>query len=144
MKLKTKIKKKFFSHEYFFYVMVMFALILSATAAFFSVYGLSHLFSKARNAVIIMNATLESCKLITVSAYYRFKGILKKWIKRFLIISIVILMLITSLGIYAYLTAAFQSVSNVIERNTKKENILLSKIQNVDSTLKSENDRKID
>jgi len=141
MKLKTKIKKKIFSHEYFFYIMVAGALVLSGTAAFFSIYGLSHLFSKARTAVIIMASTLEACKLITVSAYYRFRKLLTGWIKGFLFTSIIILMLITSLGIYSYLTYAFQNVSDKVERITRTENILFDKIKNIDNTLKSETER---
>ena len=54
------------------YVVAMSALFVSASAAFYSVYGLSNLFAGASTAVIIMASSLEFAKLVTASALYQY------------------------------------------------------------------------
>ena len=84
------------------------ALSVSASAAFYSVSGLSKLFAGATLAVIIMATSLEVAKLVTASLLYQYWGKLNKFLRIYLTIATVVLVLITSMGIYGFLSAAYQ------------------------------------
>lgn len=140
MKKITKIQKRLFVNgNILYYLTLIGALILSSIAAFFSVYGLSHLFVGAKLAVIFMASTLEYCKIITVSVYYRYKEYLNRRVKGFLITAVIILMVITSLGVYSFLTNAYQSVVNINDNYVDNNLVVGNKIKNVDDNLKVEN-----
>ena len=84
------------------------ALSVSASAAFYSVYGLSKLFAGASLEVIIMAGSLEFAKLVTASLLYQYWGTINKGLRAYLTVATVILVLITSMGIYGFLSAAYQ------------------------------------
>lgn len=90
------------------------ALAVSATAAYYSVTGLGELFAGATTAVIIMASTLEFSKLIVASVLYRYWSMLKNYLRVYLGIALVVLVVITSTGIYGFLSAAYQDTSNKI------------------------------
>ena len=91
------------------------ALAVSASAAFYSVYGLSKLFAGASLQVIIMAGSLEFAKLITASLLYRYWDDINKVLRVYLSIAVAVLMLITSGGIYGYLSAAYQETATKSE-----------------------------
>lgn len=84
------------------------ALSVSASAAFYSVYGLSKLFAGAQFQVIIMAGSLEFAKLVTASLLYQYWDTINKTLRTYLSIATFILVLITSMGIYGFLSAAYQ------------------------------------
>ena len=84
------------------------ALSVSGSAAFYSVFGLSKLFAGASTEVIIMAGSLEFAKLVTASLLYQYWNELNKFFKYYLTLAAVILILITSMGIYGFLSAAYQ------------------------------------
>ena len=84
------------------------ALSVSASAAFYSVYGLSKLFAGAQFQVIIMASSLEFAKLVTASLLYQYWDTINKTLRTYLCVATVILVLITSMGIYGFLSAAYQ------------------------------------
>jgi hypothetical protein len=88
------------------------ALFVAFNAAFFSVSGLSKLFAGASFSVIIMASSLELAKLITAGYLYNYWERINKSFRIYLSIAVVILILITSLGIYGFLTSAFQDTFN--------------------------------
>lgn len=88
------------------------ALGVSATAAYYSVTGLGQLFAGASVPVIIMASTLEFSKLIVASVLYRYWDILKVYLKLYLGIALFVLVVITSTGIYGFLSSAYQQTSN--------------------------------
>ena len=88
------------------------ALSVSASAAFYSVSGLSKLFAGAALAVIIMAASLEIAKLVIASLLYQYRKTLPLLLKTYLSIACVVLVLITSMGIYGFLSAAYQETAN--------------------------------
>ena len=98
------------------------ALSVSASAAFYSVYGLSKLFAGAQFEVIIMAGSLEVAKLVTASLLYQYWDTINKWLRTYLTIAAVVLVLITSMGIYGFLSAAYQDTFNqlTIVENEKK------------------------
>jgi len=84
------------------------ALSVSASAAFYSVSGLSKLFAGASFEVTIMAASLEVAKLVIASLLYQYWTSLNKLLRTYLTVAAAILVLITSMGIYGFLSAAYQ------------------------------------
>ena len=93
----------------FFPTLIAFsALSVSASAAFYSVSGLSKLFAGASFEVIIMAGSLEVAKLVIASLLYQYWDTINKWLRTYLAIATIVLVLITSMGIYGFLSAAYQ------------------------------------
>ena len=91
------------------------ALLIAGNAAYFSVKGIGLLFAGSFMSVIIMASSLEIGKLTAVSFIYR-KWYDMKWLmKLYLSISILILMLITSIGIYGFLSDAYQNTKTKVD-----------------------------
>jgi len=88
------------------------ALSVSASAAFYSVSGLSKLFAGASLEVIIMAGSLEFAKLVTASLLYQYWDTINKTLRTYLTVATIILVLITSMGIYGFLSAAYQETYN--------------------------------
>ena len=107
------------------------ALSVSLSAAFYSISGLSKLFAGAAFAVIVMAASLEIAKLVIASLLYQYRKNLPRLLKYYLSIACVILILITSMGIYGFLSAAYQETaakagsidSQIALIETKRDNI---------------------
>ena len=110
----NSIKKGFFP-----FIIAFSALSVSASAAFYSVSGLSKLFAGASFEVIIMAGSLEVAKLIIASLLYQYWSTINKLLKIYLSIATIILVLITSMGIYGFLSAAYQDTYRQL---TIKEN----------------------
>ena len=95
--------------------MLIIALAVAGCAGYFSVWGLSQLFAGASTAVIIMATVLEVGKVITTTALHRYWSRLALSLKIYLTISVAILMMITSAGIYGFLSNAYQKTANKLE-----------------------------
>ncbi len=93
-------------------VIALSALAVSGSAAFYSVFGLSKLFAGASTQVIIMASSLEFAKLVVASLLYQYWDSINKILRIYLSISVGILILITSGGIYGYLSGAYQETAN--------------------------------
>lgn len=92
------------------------ALSIAGAAAFFSVTGLSKLFAGAALAVTIMAGTLEFGKLITASFLHEHWSKINGLLKTYLTIGVSVLVLITSMGIYGFLTAAYQKTADELTK----------------------------
>ena len=110
------------------------ALSVSASAAFYSVFGLSHLFAGASTEVIIMAGALEFAKLVVASLLYQYWNVINKWLRTYLMLAVFILMVITSGGIYGFLSGAFEETNTQskflekqVEIQTAKQNIFIEK-----------------
>ena len=84
------------------------ALFIASAAAFFSVTGLSKLFAGASTAVILMASSLEFGKIISAGFLYNYWDKINKLLRTYLLIGVGVLILITSAGIYGFLTSAYQ------------------------------------
>jgi hypothetical protein len=102
-----KIKNRVFP-----FIIALSALSVSASAAFYSVSGLMKLFAGAAFAVGIMAASLEISKLVIASLLYQYWSTLNKALRVYLIVAVSILILITSMGIYGFLSSAYQETAN--------------------------------
>ena len=94
------------------------ALSIAGSAAFFSVYGLSKLFAGAQLAVIIMAGSLEFGKLVAASFLYRYWKDINLLHKIYMTVATVILVLITSAGIFGFLSNAYQGATVSFEKET--------------------------
>lgn len=110
------------------WIIALAALSISVSAAFYSVTGLSKLFAGASMEVIIMASSLEFAKLVIASLLYQYWSKLNKLLKVYLSIACVVLILITSAGIYGFLSSAYQqtatlegSISSQIELLERKK-----------------------
>ena len=88
------------------YLVFLIAVFLSAIAAYYSVMGMVAIFSAAALPVALMAGGLEAAKLITASWLYRNWNIAPRFLKYYLSIAVVILMFITSMGIFGFLSKA--------------------------------------
>ena len=118
-----KIVNNFFSKRVWFGIlMVISTLTLSISAAYYSVFGLSSLFAGAKNEVIIMASALEFSKLIVASYLHNNWNKINTLLKTYLTMGVLILMLITSAGIYGFLTSAYQKTADqlgVLDKQTE-------------------------
>jgi len=103
------------------------ALAVSGSAAFYSVYGLSKLFAGASLQVMIMAGSLEFAKLIVASLLYQYWDTINKGLRAYLSIACFILIIITSGGIYGFLSGAYQSTATQSELLDKSLMILNQK-----------------
>ena len=119
----NNIKKGFFP-----FLIATSALSVSASAAFYSVSGLSKLFAGATFEVIIMAASLEVAKLVTASLLYQYWDTINKTLRTYLSVATVILVLITSMGIYGFLSAAYQETYNKLTIIENEKSFIQQKI----------------
>jgi hypothetical protein len=103
------------------------ALSVSGSAAFYSVFGLSKLFAGASLQVIIMAGSLEFAKLVVASLLYQYWDTINKVLRAYLAIACFVLMVITSGGIYGFLSGAYQSTATQSELLDKSLVILNQK-----------------
>ena len=96
------------------------ALLIAGSAGFFSVFGLSKLFAGAALSVIIMAGSLELGKLVTAAFLYRYWDKINYFQKVYLSIAVVTLILITSAGIFGYLSNAYQGATVSFEKQSNK------------------------
>lgn len=135
--------------NYFFPILLaLSALSLAGAAAFFSVTGLSKLFGGAKEAVIIMASSLEFAKLITASFLHRYWKAIDWKLKTYLTIGTITIMLITSAGIYGFLSGAYSETSNKLKNIDgqiaiveQKKQIISDDIKRLESSQKLKQDR---
>lgn len=104
------------------------ALSVSASAAFYSVSGLSKLFAGASFEVIIMASSLEVAKLVIASLLYQYWSTLNKLLRTYLVVAATILVLITSMGIYGFLSAAYQETYSKLSTVENQKSFIQQKI----------------
>lgn len=106
--------------KYFPALLLTSSIIVEACAVFFSVYGLTKLFAGAALAIGVMATSLELAKVVSVSYVYRYWNELGRLYRAYMVSAVVVLMLITSLGIYGFLSNAFQGSTLGLEKDIAK------------------------
>jgi len=131
-----------FRHKLFLILVGISALLLASVAAYFSVFGLVKLFIGAGIAGVILFSTLELAKIVAVSYLHRYWSLINWVRKTYMVVGVVILMAITSMGIYGFLSAAFQSTSQnltLIENEVKtienKKTSYIIQVENIKSQI---------
>ena len=106
----------------------MAAIAVAGTGAYFSVTGLGVLFSGASTAVIVMASALEFAKLVTASYLEQKWNETTLFLKVYLTSAVFILMLITSAGIFGYLSNAFQQQNIKLQQLDREILVFQTKI----------------
>lgn len=88
------------------------ALLMALIGAYFSIVGLSTLFAGASLEIAVMAGIMELSKLVTASFLYLYWDKVKILLKTYLIVAIIVLVTITSVGIYGFLVSAYQASSD--------------------------------
>lgn len=115
---------------------------LATSAAYYSVFGLSSLFAGAKTEVIIMAGALEFSKFIIASYLHNHWNTIG-WLKWYLTSAVVILMIITSLGIYGFLTSAYQTTADKLGTTNKLVEVVELKKGRFQEQLTYYNDDKL-
>lgn len=107
------------------------ALTISAVAIYYSVAGLAAIFAAAVIPIVIMGGVLEVAKLVTAVWLHRYWSRAVWWLKGYLSLAVVVLMLITSMGIFGFLSKAHieqtsLSTEQVAQIQTLEENLARS------------------
>jgi len=117
------------------YLVLTASFTLAASAAYYSVFGLSKLFSSQSLAIIILAGSLESAKLITASYLHRYWTKISMFIKTYMMIAVLVLMSITSLGIYGFLVSAYQDTAYKLENLDSVTNAMVTKKSRFESQI---------
>jgi hypothetical protein len=104
------------------------AIIVAGCAAYFSVTGLGVLFAGASTSVIVMASSLELAKLVAATYLKQEWNNIKGFNKWYLTLSVGLLMLITSAGIFGYLSNAFQAQSLQLQQVDREIEVHQTKI----------------
>ena len=104
------------------------ALAVAGCAAFFSVTGLALLFSGASLAVMVMGTSLEIAKLVSASYLHQYWDTTNKFLRTYLLLGVLILVIITSAGIFGFLSNAYQSTSLKSDVVSREIGVFQSKI----------------
>ena len=107
------------------------ALAISAVAAFYSIVGLMAIFSASAISIAVMGVVLEIGKLITASWLYQNWYKIPRLLKYYLTLAVVVLMFITSMGIFGYLSKAH------IDQGTGTQELYL-KVERIENSIGSE------
>jgi hypothetical protein len=119
-------------YSMFLAVLTMFtALAISAVAIYYSVAGLAAIFAAAVVPIIIMGGVLEVAKLVTAVWLHRYWDRAVWWLRSYLAIAVFILMLITSMGIFGFLSKAHieqtsMGTEQIAQIETLEENLARS------------------
>ena len=110
---------------------------ISTVAIYYSVLGLAAIFAAAKLPIIIMGGVLEVSKLVTASWLYQNWRNIPFFLKTYLTIAVVILMLITSLGIFGFLSRAHVEQATPTGEAVAKIERINSQIARQESTIES-------
>lgn len=111
------------------YLVGISAIVIAGCAAYFSVTGLGVLFSGASIAVMIMAGSLEFAKLVTATYLKQTWSKIHGFNKFYLTLSVGILMIITSAGIFGYLSNAFQQQNLQLQQVDREIQVWTAKIE---------------
>ena len=111
------------------------ALAISAVAAYYSIIGLIAIFSSAVIPIAVMGVVLETGKLVTAAWVYHHWKRTPTLLKTYLISAVVVLMFITSMGIFGFLSKAHIEQTTINSDNTLQIELIDSKIQRERTTI---------
>ena len=118
--------------KYFYIWIGLSALLIAGSAAAFSVYGLAKLFSGAFLSVVVMAGALELGKLVTASFLYRYWNMINWFQKVYMTIATIVLIFITSAGIFGYLSNAYQGATLEFEKQSTELLTIEERIEQLD------------
>ena len=118
--------------KYFYIWIGLSALFIAGSAAAFSVYGLAKLFSGAFLSVVVMASSLELGKLVAASFLYRYWKMINWFQKVYMTFAVIVLIGITSAGIFGYLSNAYQGATLEFEKQSTELLTIEERIEQLD------------
>lgn len=109
---------------FFIALLILSTTAIAGAAAYFSVYGLAYTFSGVFWSVVAMGASLEAGKLIAASYLYRYWHKTNKILRSYLMFGVAALMLMTSVGIFGYLSSGYQQDVLPLKQKTEQVQLL--------------------
>ena len=113
------------------------AIALSIVAAYYSVIGLAQIFPGSYWPIIIMGSVLEVSKLVTVSWLYNNWNVSVRMMRYYFLVAVILLMAITSMGIFGYLSKAHIEHSTSLAPLLEKEFIYEEKIKTLKESIET-------
>jgi hypothetical protein len=120
---------------FFNYITLFIALAISGVAIFYSVAGLATIFAASVIPIVIMGSVLEVGKLITAVWLHRNWQKAVWWLKTYLTVAVIILMFITSMGIFGYLSKSHIEQATASDDQIAKIQILDENIVRLDTKI---------
>ena len=111
------------------YLTLLTALAISGVAAYYSIIGLVAIFSASVIPIAVMGVVLETGKLVSAAWLYHYWKKTNVLLKTYLISAVVVLMFITSMGIFGFLSKAHIEQTTITSDNTLKIELIQSQIQ---------------
>jgi cell division protein FtsB len=121
----------------FNYIVLLAALSLSTTAAYYAIFGLVYIFSAATIPIIVMGSILEGSKVITAAWLHRNWSRSPRVLRFYLVCAVAVIMFITSMGIFGFLSRA-----HIEQQVTQGDNTI--EIQELDRRIESQERRSDD
>lgn len=113
--------------RYYPYLILLSAFLLSGVSAYYSVFGVGKIFSGANVESMIMATGLEVSKTVLAGALHIYWAVLRPWLKYYLTGALFVLMFITSMGIYGFLSDAYHKTSQRESEVTAKTELVKKK-----------------
>lgn len=111
------------------------SVLIAGTAAYFSVRGIGLLFAGSFLPVVVMASSLEIGKLFAVSFLYRKWYVMPKMLRLYLSVATLLLIVITSLGIFGFLSDAYQDTRNKVSFYDSKINSLVAQNESLEQQI---------
>ena len=111
------------------------ALAISAVAIYYSVAGLVAIFAAAAVPIMIMGGTLEVAKLVTAVWLHRYWKQAAWWLKYYLATAVLVLMFITSMGIFGFLSKAHIEQTSAGEESVAQVQQIESEVSRLNACL---------
>lgn len=124
-------------------VLFITALFLSGVAAYYSIIGLTAIFTGAFYSILLMGGALEVAKLVTISWLYRNWDIMPRLMRGYMTAAVIILMFITSMGIFGFLSKAHLEHSATASAGVEAEVSGLTTEIKLDEKIVSDVDRQL-
>jgi hypothetical protein len=125
------------------YLALLSAIFISGVAAYYSIMGLIAIFSAAVIPIMLMGIALESSKLIAASWVYRNWNTCPKLIKYYLVVAVCVLMFITSMGIFGFLSKAHMDQTLGVNTDSVVIKTLERELESEESNIRN-NQRSLD
>jgi hypothetical protein len=122
-------------------ILALTAFVIAGAAAYFSVQGIATLYAGAYISVLVMAGALEAGKIVGTSFLYRYWHRTGLLLKTYLLVAIIALMGITSMGIFGFLTSAYQTSLAEFSNATTQQEFLVSQKAILQSEIESLNSR---
>ena len=113
-----------FNEKFLAYLVLVCGLSVSAVAVYYSVIGLTAIFAAAVIPVIIMGTVLEISKLAATVWLKQYWSVAPRLLRSYLVVAVLLLMVITSMGIFGFLSRAhIEQTADTQENSAKLQNI---------------------